>query len=85
MGKFTYNKLLLLKRLAKDSVGIKSGTYFSLIKRYISLINSLNNELKIIENDIYEIMNMVDTKLTTIPGLSLMSAAICLLYTSRCV
>ncbi len=76
MGKFTYNKLLLLKRLAKDSVGIKSGTYFSLIKRYISLINSLNNELKIIENDIYEIMNMVDTKLTTIPGLSLMSATI---------
>ncbi len=28
MGKFTYNKLLLLKRLAKDSVGIKAELIF---------------------------------------------------------
>ncbi|NLB10877.1 IS110 family transposase [bacterium] len=75
-GRFTYNRLLQLKQLAKDSIGIKSKSYFSLIKRYISLINNLNKELDLIENDIYSIMSMVDTKLTTIPGVSLMSAAI---------
>lgn len=75
-GRFTYNRFLQLKQLAKDSVGIKSKSYFSLIKRYISLINNLNKELDIIESDIYNIMSMVDTKLTTIPGVSLMSTAI---------
>ncbi len=75
-GRFTYNRFLQLKDLAKNSVGIKSESYFSLIKRYISLINNLNKELDIIESDIYNIMSMVDTKLTTIPGVSLMSAAI---------
>jgi len=78
MGKLTYNKFLQLKELAKNSVGINSVSYFSLIKHYTKLINSLNVELEVIENNIYDIMSNIDTKLTTIPGVSLMSAAIIL-------
>ncbi len=75
-GRFTYNRFLQLKELARNSIGINSQSHFSLIKRYISLINNLNQQLEIIENNIYLIMSNIDTKLTTIPGVSLMSAAI---------
>jgi len=72
----TYNKFLQLKELAKNSIGINSVSHFLLINHYTNLINNLNSELDIIENNIYDIMSNVDTKLTTIPGVSLMSSAI---------
>ena len=74
----TYNKFLQLKELAKNSIGINSVSHFLLINHYTNLINNLNSELDIIENNIYDIMSNIDTKLTTIPGVSLMSAAIIL-------
>lgn len=74
-GKFSYPKFLNLKELANTSIGIKSKTYFMLIKTYIGLIDSLNNALSKIETEIIKIMNMIDTKITTIPGISIFSAA----------
>lgn len=75
MGKFSYPKFLNLKDLARKSIGVESEATFFLIKVYINLIDSLNNNLKIIQTKIETLMNMIDTKLTTIPGVSLFSAA----------
>lgn len=75
MGKFKYPKFLKLKELANESIGIESESHFSLIKVYINLIDSLNQNLKTVETKIEDIMNLTDTKLTTIPGVSLFSAA----------
>ena len=75
MGKFSYPKFLNLKELAQKSIGIDSEANFYLIKIYINLVNSINENLERIESKIKILMSIIDTKLTTIPGVSIFSAA----------
>lgn len=75
MGKFSYPKFLNLKELSRKSVGVDSEANFYLIKVYINLIDALNKNLIDIEGKIQSIMSMIETNLTTIPGVSLYSAA----------
>ncbi len=75
MGKFSYPKFLNLKELARKSIGVDNEASFFLIKIFINLINSLNENLEKIEKEIEALMSMINTKLTTIPGVSIFSAA----------
>lgn len=75
MGKFSYPMFTKLKKLAKETIGIKSNSYTSTMVNYINLYNSVKLELKTIENQITNIMEMLNTQIITIPGISLMSAA----------
>lgn len=75
MGRFSYPKFMKLKELARESIGIDSEVKFHLIKVYINLIDELNVNIKSIEQEIKELMSMTDSKLTTIPGVSIFSAA----------
>jgi transposase len=68
MGKFSYPKFLNLKELARKSIGVDNEASFF-------LINSLNENLEKIEKEIEALMSMINTKLTTIPGVSIFSAA----------
>lgn len=74
-GSFSYPKFLKLRNLANNSVGIDSDSHSMIISNYISLIESTNEALKQIEEEITALMNLTNTKLTSIPGVSILSAA----------
>lgn len=75
MGKFTYPKFLKLKKLASETIGIKSDSTTTVMLAHINLYHSIDKEILILEEKINSIMELTNSKSLTIPGISLMSAA----------
>jgi len=74
-GRLTYPKFSHLKLLAKETVGIQSEVYQ---KRMLTLIDDytyFDQSLDEIERDIINLFKEAESKLTTIPGLSIIQAA----------
>lgn len=74
-GKFTYAKFTQLKELAKNSVGFHNENTNLLISTYVSIYNDFNNKIDPIEKQISTIINVLNPRMLTIPGLGEMSAA----------
>jgi len=75
MGRFTYPKFNCLKQLANDSIGVSSKAYDLLIQTAIKQYEHLNETLKIIDTEIITLYKQTDSKLLTIPGLGIITAA----------
>lgn len=74
-GRFTYPKFNQLKQLALNSVGVRSITYDLMIQIVINQYELLSHTLKSLDEEIIKLFNQVDTKLLTIPGLGVITAA----------
>ena len=74
-GKMTYPKFNRLKQLAKDSIGVSSKVYDLLIQTSIEQFEHLTHILKIIDSEIIKLFKQTDSKLLTIPGLGIITAA----------
>ncbi len=74
-GKFSYPKFSHLRQLAKDSIGITSKIYDMLIRAAISEYEHLSLLLESIDEQIIDLYQQVDSKLTTIPGMGVITAA----------
>ncbi len=75
-GKITYVKVQKLKSLAKSSVGYETKTDLLLLKHIIKHYEELSITLDSIEGEILSLMKDIPQTLTSIPGISLISAAI---------
>lgn len=74
-GKFTYAKFVKLKELAKNSVGHYDDNSDLLISTYVSIINTFNDKIDPINNQISTIIKELNPRMLSIPGLGEISAA----------
>lgn len=74
-GKLSYSKFLKLKELALSSIGVISNVRWSLLSSYINLYETLTIEIENIESSITSIMSLIDSKIPSIPGFSIITAA----------
>ena len=74
-GKFTYARFAQLKELAKISVGFHNENTDLLISTYVSIYNDFNNKIDPIEKQISTIINVLNPRMLTIPGIGEISAA----------
>ena len=74
-GKFTYAKFAQLKELAKNSVGFHNENTDLLISTYVSIYNDFNSKIDPIEKQISTIINVLNPRMLTIPGIGEISAA----------
>ncbi len=74
-GKFTYARFAQLKELAKNSVGFHNENTDLLISTYVSIYNDFNNKIDPIEKQISTIINVLNPRMLTIPGIGKISAA----------
>ena len=74
-GKFTYARFAQLKELAKNSVGFHNENTDLLISTFVSIYNDFNNKIDPIEKQISTIINVLNPRMLTIPGIGEISAA----------
>lgn len=74
-GKFTYAKFAQLKELAKNSVGYHDENTDLLIFTYVSIYNDFNDKIDPINKQISTIINVLNPKMLSIPGIGETSAA----------
>jgi transposase len=74
-GRITYPKFNGLKQIAKDSIGISSKVYDLLIQTVIHQIEHLTEILRSLDDEIILLFKKTDSKLLTIPGLGVITAA----------
>lgn len=72
---FSFPRFLLLKQLAKESIGHPTETSDFLIQSYIKSIYCLNEQIDNIEKQIIESVRKLDTHLLSIPGIAEISAS----------
>jgi len=76
MGKFSYVRFQKLKQLAKDSIGFETQSDLFLLKEAIKSYEYLSILIQSIEEKIEIYMEDIPQTITTIPGVTTISAAI---------
>ena len=71
---FSFTRFLLLKQLAKESIGHPTETSDFLIESYVKSINCLSEQIDSIEKQIIEAVRKLDTHILSIPGIAEISA-----------
>jgi transposase len=74
-GKITYVKFQKLKLLALNSVGYETDSDTLLMSETIHTYEHLSSTIETVEERIFELMKEIPQTLTSIPGLTLISAA----------
>lgn len=69
-GKYTYDDALRLKNLAKDSVGLDNPSIDLQIKCLITQLRLYKQQIKDIDLSIETLMEIINSKIITIPGIS---------------
>ena len=77
-GHFKKEKSLELKSLAKTSVGMKDSSISFHVIQWIELIELYEKQIKDMESKIADIIHKLDSKLLSVPGISLIACAIIL-------
>lgn len=77
-GKYTKDKAIELKTYAKDSIGTSNRSLSFELQQTIRLIESVQDEIKILDNQIKEVVTELNSPIMTIPGISYTLAAIIL-------
>ena len=67
-GRYSYDEAVRLKSLSKSSIGIDNPSMCIQIKYLIKQIDLLDEQILSIESEIKDIMNNLNTKILTIPG-----------------
>lgn len=68
-GKYSYEDALRLKNLAKDSIGLDNPSIDLQIKCLINQLKLYKNQIKDINLGIETLMNIINSKIITIPGI----------------
>ncbi|MDO9629631.1 MAG: IS110 family transposase [Acholeplasmataceae bacterium] len=76
MGKFTYPMFVKLKHLAKSTIGVTQDHQLFKLKTSISYVEMLNHDIEKTEQQIISLMKKYPTRIETIKGVGLISAAI---------
>ena len=74
-GKLTYPRFNQLKMLARNSIGLDDKVYDLLIQTVISSIKYFTETLEVLDQEIVNLFSQTDSKLLTIPGLGIITAA----------
>lgn len=77
-GRYSYDEAVHLKSLAKSSIGINNPSMCIQIKYLIKQIDLLDKQISSIESEIKDIMDNLNTKILTIPGIGYTLGAIIL-------
>ena len=77
-GKYTKEKAIELKNLAKESIGDSSQALAFELQQTIRLILFIQDEIKLLEKQIKTIVLELDSPILSIPGISYVTAAIIL-------
>ena len=77
-GRYSYDDAIALKSLAKSSIGIANPSLIIQVKYLISQISLLDEQLSSIESEIKEIMDALNSKILTIPGIGYVLGAMIL-------
>jgi len=75
-GKFSMQKFLKLKELAKNTVGCDHELFTCQLNSLLSLYKQLANEIASIEDQIESLIAEIDPKTLSIPGIGPLSAAV---------
>jgi transposase len=75
-GKFNYPKFVKLKDLAKSTIGVTQDHQLFKLKTSISYVEKLNTDIEETEKQITSLMERYPTKIQTIMGIGIISAAI---------
>lgn len=57
-GKFSYSKFLKLKEIANNTIGLNSDIYTFQLESILSLIDTMNKQISLVEDKITEIVNL---------------------------
>ena len=76
MGKFNYPKFVKLKELAKSTIGVTHDYQRFKLKTSISYVEQLNRDLTETEKHIRSLMGRYPTRIQTIKGIGVISAAV---------
>lgn len=77
-GRYSYDEAIVLKRLAKSSIGIDNPSIAFQIQYLIKQIYLLDEQIVDIDKEIKNIMDVIDSKILTIPGIGYTLGAIIL-------
>lgn len=69
-GHYSYEEAVKLKALAKDSIGINNPAISKQVKCIIEQLALLKEQLNSIDSDIKEIMDLLNSPILSIPGIS---------------
>ena len=75
-GHYSYDEAVSLKSIAKDSIGIENPAISIQVKCLINQLALLKEQINSIDKNIKEIMNTLNSKILTIPGISYTLGAI---------
>lgn len=75
MGKFSYPKFVKLKNLALNTIGVTKDYQLFKLKTSISYVEMINKDIHKTEEQIISLMKQYPTKIETIKGIGLISAA----------
>ncbi len=77
-GKFSMQKFLNLKELAKNSVGVSNNIFEMELSCILRLYRQINDEIINIETEITTLTHELNRQCLTIPGIGVLSAAVIL-------
>ena len=77
-GKFSYPKFVKLKELAKSTIGVTHDHQLFKLKTSISYVEKLNQDIAETEKQINSLMDKYPTRIQTIKGIGIVSAAVIL-------
>ena len=76
MGKFSYPKFVKLKSLATNTIGVTQDHQLLKLKLSISHVEKLTQDIELTEEKIHLLMAQYPTKIQTIKGIGIISAAV---------
>lgn len=76
MGKFSYPKFVKLKSLATNTIGVTQDNQLLKLKLSISHVEKLTQDIELTEKNIQLLMSQYPTKIQTIKGIGIISAAV---------
>lgn len=77
-GKFSMQRFIELRELAKNTVGESNSIFESELTSLLNLYDNLDSEIEKIESDIIALVKELNPQILTIPGIGALSAAVIL-------
>lgn len=68
-GKFSYSKFLKLKEIANNTIGLNSDIYTFQLESILSLIDTMDKQISLVEDKITEIVNLLKPRCLSIKGI----------------
>ncbi len=68
-GKFSYSKFLKLKEIANNTIGLNSDIYTFQLESILSLIDTMDKQISLVEDKITEIVNLLNPRCLSIKGI----------------